>query len=266
MNHQNTQAQAHLVSWKSVAAGFLVTLFTMTALLGLGMAFGSIGLDDETSAKGASVFTGIWFLVSTLVSIFVGSYYSARLSAYRVPKVGAANGLLIACLFILFFLIQAFSAIGTIGRSAGTLVGNMAIGATEMAARNPQSTGMVANYVEEQFMNLELRSSPQVVASGVASRVINGNFQGAQNYLAYQANISSADAQARVAQLRAEASRLVDEAKAAAATALKATGWSLFFLIFFSTIAAIIGGYLGSRTNIAHPITDDLGLFKTRYV
>lgn len=102
----------HLVSWKSVAAGFLVTLFTMTALLGLGMALGGIGINEELSAKGASIFTGLWFLSSTILSIFVGSYYSARLSSYRVAKIGASNGLLIACLFILFFFIQAFSVIG----------------------------------------------------------------------------------------------------------------------------------------------------------
>lgn len=112
INHQG-EYSTHLVSWKSVAAGFIVTLFTMTALLGLGIALGDIGIDENVSVEAASIFTSLWFLSSIILSIFVGSYYSVRLSSYRV----AANGLLIACLFILFFFIQAFSIISTTSTS-----------------------------------------------------------------------------------------------------------------------------------------------------
>lgn len=272
MIHQNIQRNsaawgdqpAHLVSWRSVAAGLLISLFTMTALVGLGMAFGGIGIDDDVTVKGASVFTGIWFLVSTVISLFVGSYYSARLSTYRIPAMGTANGLLIASLFILFFLFQAFSTIGMVGRGAGSLVESTSSGLTEITASNPQSTSVVASFVEEQFLELDLRSSPQIVASGVASRLLSGNIEGAKNYLGFQANIDAEEAQARIAQLNAQAKRLIDEAKVAAASALKTTGWSLFILIVLSTIAAVFGGYLGGRGTrevVAQTAPDRAGLF-----
>ena len=259
MIHQNAQKySAHFVSWRSVIAGLLVSLFTMTALIGLGMAFGGIGIDDNVTVRGASVFTGVWFLVSTIISLFVGSYYSARLSTYHLPTIGAANGLLIASLFIMFFIFQAFSAIGTFGRGAGSLV--------ESTSSSLTDTSMVASFVEEQFLDLDLRSSPQIVASGVARRLLSGNIQGARNYLAFQAKIDAKEAQARVTQLNAQATRLMADAKVAAASALKTTGWSLFFLIVLSSIAATLGGSLGARPMLGQPIPDGVGLFKPREV
>ena len=253
MNHQNAQKySAHFVSWRSVIAGLLVSLFTMTALIGLGMAFGGIGIDDNVTVRGASVFTGVWFLVSTIISLFVGSYYSARLSTYHLPSIGAANGLLIASLFIMFFIFQAFSAIGTFGR-----------GATSSSLTD---TSIVASFVEEQFLDLDLRSSPQVVASGLASRLLSGNIQGARNYLAFQAKIDSEEAQARIIQLNAQSNRLMTDAKVAAVSALKTTGWSLFFLIVLSSIAAALGGSLGARPMLGQRVPDGVGLFKSREV
>lgn len=98
------ERSTHLVSWKSVAVGFLLTLFTMAALVSFGIALKGTGINENVS-----IFTGLWFLSSIILSMFVGSYYSIRLSFYRI----AANGLLIACLFVSFFLIQAFSVIET---------------------------------------------------------------------------------------------------------------------------------------------------------
>lgn len=108
INHR--EHPTYIVSWKSVTAGFLVTLFTLTALLGFGIALGDIGIDESISAETTNIFTSLWFLSSITLSIFVGSYYSARISSYRV----VANGLLIACLFFLFFFIQAFSLISAL--------------------------------------------------------------------------------------------------------------------------------------------------------
>jgi hypothetical protein len=267
INNNSTDWGEHptqFVSWKSVLAGFFLALFTMLGLLGLGMAFGGIGIDEESSLQGASIFTGLWFLVSTIIAILVGSFYSARLSSYSMPRIGAANGLLIASLFILFFVTQFFSVIGSIGTSAGAIVGFTATEATQAAASNPEASLMVTSYVEEQFLDLELRSSTQVVASGVASRLLNGNAKGAQNYLAYQANLSPEEAQTRVTEFSAQANRLIEQAKVTAADALKTAGWSLFFLIACSAIAAALGGFWGSRAIVNHSLTDDIGMLKTR--
>ena len=249
----------HQICWKSVAGGLLVTLLTMTAFTGLGMAIGGISMSTETSAENAGIFTGAWFLVTALVSLFAGSYYAARVSAFRAPKVGAANGILIAALFLGFFLYQSFSAVGAVGRAAGSLIGGAAtaVGATATAAaQNPT----IANMVEDQFTGLELRSDAKTVAIGVANRLMNKNYEGAKNYLAYQANLTPAEADMRIAQMRAEAERLANEAKEAAAVALKSTGWSLFILVVLSALASLGGGFLGSRLNLAHPMNESVVL------
>lgn len=249
----------HQICFKSVTGGLLVTLLTMTALTGLGMAIGGIGLDADTSAQNAGIFTGAWFLVGSLLSLFVGSYYAARVSAFRAPKVGAANGILIAALFLGLFLYQSFSAVGALGRAAGSLVGGAAtaVGVTATAAaQNPTIVSMV----EDQFNGLELRSEASTVAMGVGNRLMNKNYEGAKNYLAYQANLTPVEADQRIAQMRAEAERLGDEAKEAASVALKSTGWSLFVLAVLSALASLGGGFLGSRLNVAHPMDESVAL------
>src|SRR5690606_1555284 len=73
-----------LISWRSIVAGLLIAMLVMTGLLGLGLAFGGIGLDEDTSARSAGIFTGAWFIGSALISLFAGSYFAARVSKFRM--------------------------------------------------------------------------------------------------------------------------------------------------------------------------------------
>ena len=109
-----------LVSWRSVIAGLLVTLLTLSILVSLGMAFGGITMTDDTSAQSAGIFTGIWFLISSIIALFAGSYFAARISKFHLNRIGSAQGLVIASLFFGFMLWQTFSAIGWMGRTASS--------------------------------------------------------------------------------------------------------------------------------------------------
>lgn len=257
-----------LISWRSVIAGTLIAFFSMLGLLGLGMAFGGIGMDSDTSFRSAGIFTGVWFLVSALISIFAGSYFAARVSKFQTGRIGSAQGLVIAALFLGFFLYQMMSTLGMVGSAASNLVGGSAslVGrGVQNASQNQTIVNTVSNLSEDALGDLNLRSEPRTVAMGVGTRLANGNVESAKNYLALQAGISPAEADARISQLNTQVSQAVSQAREGAATALKSTGWTLFLLVALGALSAIAGGALGSVTNFRKPLSREQSVLRSQH-
>lgn len=246
-----------LISWRSIVAGLLVSMFTMTGLLGLGLAVGGIGLDNDVSAQSAGIFTGVWFLVSTLLSLFVGSYFAARVSKFRTGRIGSAQGLVIAALFLGFFLYQTVMAIGSAGSMVGSFVsgsGSMIASGAQKLAGNEAVTNSISNFAEDALGDLKLRSNPTDVAKGLGTRLYRGDTEGAKNYLAREAGITPTEADARIAQLKAQSDKVISETKEGAATALRSTGWSLFLLVLLGALSSVFGGAMGSVANFRKPL------------
>ncbi|MFL5783463.1 MAG: hypothetical protein ACJ76H_02565 [Bacteriovoracaceae bacterium] len=217
-----------LISWRSVVAGLLIAFFMMVGLIGLGMAFGGIRSLN---------FTGVWFLSSALVSIFTGSYFAARVSKFQAGRIGSAQGLVIASLFLGFFLYETVSTLVMNGKSTQKPV-----------------LDEISQEAELTLGELNLHSGPEVVAKGLATRLIRGNLESAKNYLARETGITQDEASLRIADLRTRADRAEDHAKESAAAALKATGWSLFLLVMLGALASVLGGALGSVANFRNPL------------
>lgn len=246
-----------LISFRAIVSGLLIAMFTFIGLIGLGLAFGGMGLDQDTTAQSAGIFTGVWFIVSVLLSLFVGSYFAARISKFRTGRVGSLQGIVIASLFIGFFMYQTFSAIGSAGSALGSLVGksgSMVAQGAQQAANNPAITNTVTNLAEDAIGDLNLRSEPQVVAQGVGTRLLRGDTESAKNYLARQAGITPTEADARIAQMKGQVDQYVAQGKEAAGTAIRNAGWTLFLLVALGSLAAIAGGALGSVANFRKPL------------
>lgn len=245
-----------LISFRSIVAGLLIAFFTLAGFVGLGLAFGGMGLEDGSSAKAAGIFTGVWFIASALISIFVGSYFAARISKYRTARIGSAQGLVIAALFLGFFLYQILGAIGSAGSFAGAMVGkaaNMVGSGVTTITQNPTIAGGLSNMTEDALGDLKLRSRPQVVASGLINRLVRGDMTGAKNYLAREANITPADADARISGIETKVNQALTDAREGAGVALRSTGISLFLLVLFGALAAIGGGAWGCSANFRKP-------------
>lgn len=242
-----------LMSWRSTVAGLIISFFVMAGLVGLGMAFGGISINEDTSFSSVGVFTGVWFLIATLLSIFIGSYFAARVSKYQTGRIGSAQGIVIAALFLGTFLWQSMMALGSLGQATGSVVGKSVTGVSKIS-HNPYVANVVSNLTEEALGDLNLKSDPQVVATGLGTRLIRGDTQGAKNYIANQAGISPQEADQRITQLKNKFDSGVNEAKQQAASALKSTGWSIFLLVVLSALAAIAGGALGSAANHRKPL------------
>lgn len=246
-----------LVSWRSVLAGFLVSMFFLAILLSLGMAFGGIGLSDGTTAQRAGIFTGVWFVISTLISLFAGSYFAARISKFHTGRIGSAQGLVIAALFFGVLLFQTMAAIGWAGRTAGVALGGTAAAVSAGAGAAANSDNPAVNtIVQSAVSDLDLKSDPQAVIAGVGSRMVRGDVDGAKNYLASQAGITPAEADRRLSALRAQVDQAVVQAREATAKGLQATGWTLFITMVIGALAAVFGGATGSIANVRRPIAE----------
>jgi uncharacterized membrane protein len=243
----------HLICWRSLFAGLLVSLLVFSAATALGVAFGGIGLSDGTTAENAGLFSGLWFLVSAVISLFVGGYFAVRLAKFRTDLVGCAHGFVIAAMFVLLIMNSAATAVSFIAKSAGSIAGGAAtvLGAgVNVAGKSP----MVQDMVDDSLAGLNLKADPQVVASGVASRLVRGDTEGAKNYLARQSGITPAEADQKIAALHAQLDQAMVKAREATATAMKGTGWGVFLLIVLGAIAAASGGVIATHFNGLSPL------------
>ena len=250
-NYRNENAPGlhkHLICWRSTFAGLAMGLLTFAGVIALSIAFGGIGLSDGTTVGHAGAFVGITLAVAVILATFVGSYFSARLTRHVVDVVGCMQGLVVGALVILIVLCQTMSTVGAIGKVAGAAMGaSMAAAGAGVAAagQNP----MVQDIIQDNLGDAKLKSDPEVVVKGVASRLMRDDQESAKNYLAYQAGLTPAEADQKIATAKAKIDEALTKAREATATGLKTTGWSLFVIIVLGTIASVLGGLLAVKCN-----------------
>lgn len=82
-NHNVYDRPFARISWGSIFAGAVIALATQLVLALIGAAIGLATLDpasgDSPSATTLGAGAGIWLLLSTLISLFLGGYIAARL-------------------------------------------------------------------------------------------------------------------------------------------------------------------------------------------
>ena len=242
------------MSSRSIVAGVLITLLTFSILFSLGIAIGGVSLTPDTTAQGAGIFTAAWFLGSVLISLFASSYFAARISNFASRRIGAAQAGVVTAVFFGLLAWQSFGMMGTLTQTAGSLFGSAA---SVVGTGLTQNQALIGDLIEDNMDGLTLKSDLHTVVTGVSSRLLRGDTESAKNYLARQAGLTPEDADARVNALNARLQSFVSAAKEKAATALQASGWSLFSVLILGLVAAVGGGILGSRVNTSRPMTED---------
>jgi len=242
------------VSWRAIFAGTFVSLLVYFALLSLGLAVGSGSLQNAAqgtgSAGGIGIGAGIWTAASIFISIFAGSFAAGRVGGDLPIRVGRIQGLVIAALFFTFVLSQLGTAIGLLGKGIGSTVSAVGGAAGEIS----QNTD-VQDLMDQALGNLNLKSPPDVVAKGVASRLVQGNGNAAKNYLASQAGITPAQADAPIQALKPQMEQTLRRAGVETAKVVKTVGWVLFFSILLGALGGSSGGSLGAAYNLRKPIS-----------
>lgn len=252
--------QKPVICWRSTFAGLVVAILTFMGVISLAIAFGGIGLSDGASAKSAGVFSAGSLMFAMALATFVGGYIAARSARSRVDVAGSMQGLVVGAVFMVLMFWQGMMVLGSLGQAAGNAIGMSASTAAAGISAASQSP-MVHTIIEDNMGELKLKSDPEVVVRNVATRLIQGNPESAKNYLAAQAGITPAEADQKIAAMKAQADEFMAQTREATASALKATGWSLFVVIVLATIASVLGGLVGTLNNHRH-FVDVAGTYK----
>lgn len=241
------------ISWRAIFAGAFVAVLVDMLLATLGMAVGAIGLEHvlrQGGGQGLTIGAGIWFIVSAIIALAVGSYVGARASGLVPSRIGGIEGLVVSALLFVAMFAGLGSGLRALGSETGALLGSAGRGVTNLAEND-----QVQSVVQGALGELDLRSSPTQVAQGVAGRLLRGDEQGAANYLASQAGISPSDANERLQDVKADLGNAATGAARTFARATQLAGWTLFLTILLGSAAGLGGGALGARRNFQQPMS-----------
>jgi MFS family permease len=154
-----TQDGLPRISWGAVIAGVILSLIVYLIMSVLGTAIGASLLAPMSQPNPGRVFgfgSGVWVIVTTVLAVFVGSYFAGRCA----PVLGWLHGLLAWAVMTLLLLYGMTSIIG----GAVSVAGNVAVATATVGAaasgQGNQATGSLADSAKQQA---------QAVLDGAAS-------------------------------------------------------------------------------------------------
>jgi hypothetical protein len=277
------------VSWGAIFAGVIlvVTIEMVLAILGAGVGLGFVrptsGGTPDASAFGTGA--AVWWLVSTIIALLLGSVAAVRLAGAQTRIDGVLHGLVIWGLTLLFtaYLLTtavggliggAFSVIGTTVSAATSVVGSgvsaAGSGAKQALPAIEQATGVNPDMLQQQVESVLSSPTPQDPASMSRADAVKAVGQampdllsgGAQTdqakqritaIVAAQAHISPQDAQQRLddalsklREMKKQAVQAALQTADASAAAVSHASFLAFIAMLIGAVAATVGGALGA--------------------
>lgn len=257
--------QNHVVCWRSVFAGVLVSIMGFMILVAFGA--GAIGvaaqnaIQNERSGGYLASPSGWWLGLSAVISLFLGSYFAARISKAVTNKVGAAHAFVVASLFFILTAVTAGTTIGSMTQGFSQLVKGWGQGAVEIV-----TSATVQDTINSSLAEGTFKSEAKTVAEGLTIRLLAGNIESAKAYYSYQTGLSLQEVNAKVLQLRNEFETAAKLAAEKASLGFSKIGWMLFSTFVFGLLSALFGGRIGAQANISRPLVREqvpLSLAKT---
>lgn len=236
-----------LLSWRGIIAGFFTGTLIYALLLFLGIGIAGLGsnilsLDNLT---GLSWIGGIWLVLSIAISVFTASFVAVRTSLIRTPQIGMMQGLTTAALFFFMMAIPVGMGMGALTSGAGNFLAS-----TMQASSGIANQPIVKNTIEEALGSLGLEGDKDRILQGVASRLLDGNFESAKNYLIANSNLSTAQADQRIQSISQNFDQAVAEAKDAISATLTAVGWTSFFMLLIGALSGAFAGFIAAQLNL----------------
>lgn len=145
-----TQEGLPRVSWGAVFTGVIISLIVYLVMSVLGAAIGASLLSPLSRPDPVRAFgfgSGVWMILTTVVSVFAGAYFAGRCA----PVLGWLHGLLAWAVMILFIVFALASLIG----GTVSVAGNMASAGATAGAVSAQTNGGASgiNSLSQQAQN-----------------------------------------------------------------------------------------------------------------
>jgi len=269
------------ISWAAIFGGVVLVLVIQLLLstLGAGIGLGTVNVNAGATpdAGNLSIGAGIWWVLSSCLALFLGSYVAAWLAGIEIRFDGVLHGLVtwgIATLLTLYLLTSAigavigggFSALGSVTSAAGS-------GVSDAAKPLAQAAGVTPDLVQQQAQAFlqptnpdPVAMSPQDAQKEVAKNLVTYGRGGADapsakeriiNIMAAQLKISHDDAakrfddaQAKLQQTKDQAVQTAKNAADASAAAASKASFAAFAVLLLGGITAAIGGSLAVQRRL----------------
>jgi hypothetical protein len=254
-------------SWSAIFAGVTAAIAVqlLLNLLGIGVGAATINpLEGQHPGQGLAVGAAIWFVISSIISLFVGGWVAGRLAGIPNKKDGALHGFVTWALasLALFYLLS--TAVGGLLGGAASVLGQTAslaargVQAVTPAATNviSQATGVTPEQVQSEAGDLARDSNFQAFVAGVIKngQVTPQDHQALANLLVSRRNMSMQEANATIDRWQAQIEQTVQQTKqtavqaeTTAASGVSKGAFGSFFALLLGLAAAVFGSWTGTQ-------------------
>ncbi len=277
------------ISWAAIFGGVIlvVTVQLLLSLLGAGIGLGTVDTNagSTPNAGNLGIGAGLWWVISSCISLFVGGYVSAWMAGIEVRFDGLLHGIVtwgIATLLTFWLLTSAiggiigggFSALGSVTSAAGSGISDAVKPAAQAAGVSPDMLQQQAQSYLQPTNPDPATMSPQDAQKAIATNLATYARGGAGapaakdqviNIIAAQRKISHDDAakqfddaQAKIQQTRDQAIQTAKNTADASSAAASKTAFAGFGVLLLGLLAAGIGGSLAvqRRLLVSHRTVD----------
>ncbi|MBD2755348.1 hypothetical protein [Spirosoma validum] len=147
------------ISWSAILAGVLVAIVSQMLLTLLGVGIGLSTIDPVTERNptaGLGTGSAVWYIVSSLFSLFIGGWIAGRLASAPRLFDGIIHGILTWCLATLITIYFLTTTLGSLIGGAGRLVGSLVSTAgSAVAAAAPGIGNAVQGQLKENGIDLQ---------------------------------------------------------------------------------------------------------------
>jgi hypothetical protein len=162
------------ISWGAIIAGVILSLIVYLIMSVLGTAIGAslVSPMSQNPTRGFGFGSGVWVIVTTVLAVFVGSYFAGRCA----PVLGWLHGLLswaVMTLLVVYgmasFIGSAVSAAGSVASTAATAGNQSSPTVVDSAKRQVQAAiASAASAASGPEAEQDARQTADVAARGVA--------------------------------------------------------------------------------------------------
>ena len=263
--HRPLAAPAFLrpVSWGAIFAGVAAAIAIQLLLNLLGAGVGAATINPQSGQR-LALGAAIWFVISSIISLFAGGWIAGRSAGVPNKRDGALHGFVtwaVASLVLVYMLSTAVG--GLLGGAASVLGQTASLAGRGAQAAAPmmtdvigQATGVTPEEVRADAGDLARDPNFQAFVSGLIrnGQVTPQDRQALARLLIDRRHLSTEEANATIDRWQTQIEQGVQQAKqttaqaaTAAASGVSKGAFGSFFALLLGLVAAVAGSWLGTH-------------------